>query len=95
MLGLFSVQPEPTIAALCLLSRLRGATEYAARAAGHAAATAHLADHELGGAYFALLTIQASAPDDPGAVNRELLWQREMLPSAVAELVLDDMPSAR
>lgn len=70
-----------------------GAAREAARAAGHAAATAHMADHELGGAAYAIRAIRAaSAPGDRDEAGRaECEWQRDHLPGAIRELVLDDM----
>jgi hypothetical protein len=70
-----------------------GAAREAARAAGHAVATAHMADHELGGAAYAIRAIRAAAtPDDRDEAGRaECRWQRANLPSAIRELVLDDM----
>ena len=62
-----------------------------ARAAGHAVATAHMADHELGAAFFALRAIEAAAPDDPDVVARERRWQLSRLSPEVSDLVLDDM----
>ena len=69
-----------------------GAAAAAARSAGHAAATAHMADHELGAAAYAIRSARAaSAPDGgDGAGRGECLWQREQLPEAIRELVLDD-----
>src|ERR1039457_4070319 len=68
-----------------------GAAKDAARAAGHAVATAHMADHELGAAYFAIRAVQAAIPADPDAAARERRWQRERLPPAISEVVFDDM----
>jgi hypothetical protein len=70
-----------------------GAACQAARAAGHAVATAHMADHELGGAAYAIRAIRAAAPpnDRDEAGRAECRWQRSHLPSAIRELVLDDM----
>jgi hypothetical protein len=67
---------------------LRGAARYAAYAAGQAAAVAHVAAHELGAAAYAIKAVQAAAPS--GAPEDECRWQREQLPDAIRELVLDD-----
>jgi hypothetical protein len=69
-----------------------GAAREAARAAGHAVATAHMADHELGGAAYAIRAIRAvAAPDDRDEAGQsECRWQRSNLPGAIRELVLDD-----
>src|SRR5215475_8446891 len=71
---------------------LRGAPRYAAYAAGQAGAVAHVAAHELGAAAYAI-----KATRDAGCMNereaagrRECQWQRDQLPDAIRELVLDD-----
>jgi hypothetical protein len=71
---------------------LRGAARYAAYAAGQAAAVAHVAAHELGAAAYAIKAVRAAAPDGDGeeAGRRECRWQRDRLPEAIRELVLDD-----
>lgn len=68
------------------------AAREAARAAGHAVATAHMADHELGGAFFAIKAVRAAAPvaEAIAAGERECRWQRDRLPEAIRELVLSD-----
>jgi hypothetical protein len=69
-----------------------GAAREAARAAGHAVAVAHMADHELGAAAYAIRAVRAQAePDDRDAAGRaECRWQREQLPDEIRALVLDD-----
>jgi hypothetical protein len=71
---------------------LRGAPRHAAYAAGQAAAVAHVAAHELGAAAYAIKAVQASAPDAEGqaAGRLECRWQRDQLPEAIRDLVLDD-----
>ncbi len=71
---------------------LRGAARYAAYAAGQAAAVAHVAAHELGAAAYAIKAARAAAPPgaDESAGRRECQWQRDQLPEAIRELVLDD-----
>jgi immunity protein 5 of polymorphic toxin system len=71
---------------------LRGAARYAAYAAGQAAVVAHVAAHELGAAAYAIKAARAAAPKGDGeAVARlECRWQRDQLPEAIRELVLDD-----
>ena len=69
----------------------KGAAREAARAAGHAVATAHMADHELGSAFYALRAIVAAYPHDSEKVVIEREWQREALTPDIRELVLDDM----
>ena len=71
---------------------LRGAARHAAYAAGQAAAVAHVAAHELGAAAYAIKAARAAAPEGEGerAGQRECRWQRDQLPAAIRELVLDD-----
>jgi hypothetical protein len=71
---------------------LRGAPRHAAFAAGQAAVVAHVAAHELGAAAYAIKAARAAAPEGAGesAGRRECQWQRDQLPVAVRELVLDD-----
>ena len=56
----------------------------AARAAGHAVATAHMADHSLGGAFYALKAVEAKG----ASPELEWAWQLEQIPLEVRELVL-------
>ena len=71
---------------------LKGAARYAAYAAGQAAAVAHVAAHELGAAAYAIKAVRAAAPEGEGesAGRLECQWQRDQLPDAIRELVLDD-----
>ncbi len=69
---------------------LRGAARHAAYAAGQAGAVAHVAAHELGAAAYAIKAARAGAPDGEGAGRLECRWQRDQLPEAIRELVLDD-----
>jgi hypothetical protein len=71
---------------------LRGAARHAAYAAAQAAAVAHVAAHELGAAAYAIKAARAAAPhgEDEHAGRLECHWQREQLPEAIRELVLDD-----
>jgi hypothetical protein len=55
-----------------------------ARAAGHAAATAHAADHCLGAALYALKAIAATG----ASADVERAWQVGQLPDEVRELVV-------
>jgi thymidine phosphorylase len=70
----------------------RGAARHAAYAAGQAGVVAHVAAHELGAAAYAIKAARATAPDgESEAVGRfECQWQRDQLPGAIRELVLDD-----
>ncbi len=69
---------------------LSGAARHAASAAGQAAAV--VAAHELGAAAYAIKAACAAAPEGEGqsAGRVECRWQREQLPEAIRELVLDD-----
>jgi hypothetical protein len=71
---------------------LRGAPRHAAYAAGQARAVAHVAAHELGAAAYAIKAVRAAAPkgEEEAAGRLECRWQRDQLPEAIRELVLDD-----
>src|SRR6266511_3471562 len=71
---------------------LSGAARHAAHAAGQAAAVAHVAAHELGAAAYAIKAARAAVPEGEreSAGRRECGWQRERLPEAIRDLVLDD-----
>ena len=71
---------------------LRGAARHAAYAAAQAAVVAHVAAHELGAAAYAIKAARAAARDDESesAGRRECRWQRNQLPEAIRDLVLDD-----
>jgi Imm-5 like putative immunity protein len=56
----------------------------AARAAGHAVATAHMADHSLGPVIYAMKALEAKGV--PAEVER--MWQIEQLPADLQELVV-------
>ena len=55
-----------------------------ARSIGHAVATAHMADHALGAAWYALKAVK-SAGQSPDAERR---WQDERLPPGIKDLIL-------
>ncbi|MFF3064819.1 putative immunity protein [Oerskovia sp. NPDC057915] len=67
---------------------------FAALAAGQAVAVAHVAAHDLGAAAYAIRAAAADASaqgkDAEAARLAERDWQRDRLPDAVRELVLDD-----
>ncbi|MFI8566869.1 putative immunity protein [Rhodococcus sp. NPDC078407] len=71
---------------------LRGAARFAAFAAGQAACVAHVAEHDLGAAAYAIKAARAAAPSgsEAAAAHAENLWQRKQLPDSVRELVLED-----
>jgi thymidine phosphorylase len=71
---------------------LRGAARHAAYAAGQAGAVAHVAEHDLGAAAYAIKAARAAAPDgeSEAAGRLECRWQRDRLPESIRALVLDD-----
>ena len=71
---------------------LRGAARFSAYAAGQAAVVAHVAEHDLGAAAYAIKAAMAAAPDGDveGARRAEAEWQRQRIPDAVRDLVLED-----
>ena len=71
---------------------LRGAARHAAYAAGQAGVVAHVAAHELGAAAYAIKAVWAAAREggSEAAGRVECGWQRDQLPDAIRELVLDD-----
>jgi len=71
---------------------LSGAARHAAYASAQAAAVAHVAAHELGAAAYAIKAARAAGPEGEGenSGRLECRWQREQLPEAIRELVLDD-----
>ena len=71
---------------------LSGAPRLAAYAAGQAACVGHVAAHDLGAAAYAIRAVRAAAPaaESESAGRLECTWQREQLPNAIRERVLDD-----
>ncbi|NLG23382.1 MAG: hypothetical protein GX555_18360 [Actinomycetales bacterium] len=71
---------------------LTGAARHAAYSAGQAACVAHVAEHDLGAAAYAIRAVRASVSEgESGAAGRaECRWQRDRLPDAVRDLVLED-----
>jgi hypothetical protein len=78
--------------AMAAARELSGAARHAAYAAGQAGVVAHVAAHELGAAAYAIKAARAAAPEGEGdsAGRLECRWQREQLPDAIRDLVLDD-----
>jgi hypothetical protein len=78
--------------AMAAARELSGAARYAAYAAGQAGVVAHVAAHELGAAAYAIKAARAAAPPGEGERTGQLecRWQRDQLPDAIRELVLDD-----
>src|SRR6478609_8401231 len=71
---------------------LRGAPRFAAYAAGQAAVVAHVAEHDLGAAAYAIKAVVAAARggNEEQARRDECRWQRDRLPDEVRDLVLED-----
>ena len=65
------------------MPRTTAASIAAIRSAGHAAATAHMADHCLRSASYALTAIRAYGKDPKDERN----WQLKRLHSSIAEIV--------
>ncbi|CRZ14289.1 putative immunity protein [Mycolicibacterium neworleansense] len=74
------------------MMQARAAGGHAMGAARDLRAVAHVAAHELGAAAYAIKAVRAAARDGDGlaAGRRECQWQRDQLPEAIRELVLDD-----
>jgi len=74
-----------SLSAISVARELSNPTSIAvARSIGHAVATAHMADHSLGAALYALKAIKSAGQ----SIDAERKWQNEQLPSEIRELVL-------
>ncbi|MGP6173242.1 putative immunity protein [Corynebacterium sp. A21] len=71
---------------------LRGAPRFAAYAAGQAACVAHVPEHDLGAAAYAIkATVMAVPEAQRESVRRmERNWQHTQIPETLLELVLED-----
>jgi hypothetical protein len=69
---------------------VRGAARFAAYSAGQAACVAHVAEHDLGAAAYAIKAAVAANVGHPGAGRDEREWQRAQLDEQIRALVLDD-----
>jgi hypothetical protein len=58
-----------------------------ARAIGHAVATAHMADHSLGSALYALKAVKSKGD----SVDLERKWQNDHLPFEIRDLIISAM----
>src|SRR5438093_10174116 len=78
--------------AMAAARNLSGAARHAAYAAGQAAVVAHVAAHELGAAAYAIKAARtaASLGEGESTGRLECRWQRDQLPDAIRDLVLDD-----
>lgn len=75
-----------SVAAHAAAREAQGAVQWVARAAGHAVATAHMADHSLGAALYGAKAVQAVNGEE--AADLERLWQQQQIPLEIKELVL-------
>jgi hypothetical protein len=57
------------------------------RAAGHAVATAHMADHSMGPVKYSLVAIKIVG----GSIEKEVKWQIENIPNELKGLVLEGL----
>lgn len=55
------------------------------RAVHHTVATAHMADHSLGGAIYSLIAVKYAG----GSYKNERTWQNEQLPPEIADIILE------
>lgn len=71
---------------------LRGPARFAAYAAGQAACVAHLPEHGLGAAAYAIKATRDAMPpaEREQARRRECAWQHSQLPPQVHSLVIED-----
>jgi len=71
---------------------LQGSARFAAYAAGQAACVAHVPEHDLGAAAYAIKAVRAAAPRgtevQAGLAERD--WQRRQIPASLRDLVLQD-----
>jgi len=83
---------EAAYAAHAAAKDTNGSASMAARAAGHAVATAHMADHELGAAAYAIKAVKeaSTVTERDNAGKKEKEWQRSTLSEEIKELVLSD-----
>lgn len=71
---------------------LRGAPRFAAYAAGQAACVAHVPEHDLGAAAYAIkaAAVAVSPDQEREAARAERDWQRQQIPDHLRALVLED-----
>jgi hypothetical protein len=77
--------------AMAAARELTGAARFAAYAAGQAACVAHVAEHNLGAAAYAIKAARVGSLEEGAlAARRECEWQRKMLPEEIRALVIED-----
>jgi hypothetical protein len=70
--------------------KAKGAACFAARAAGQAVATAHVAQHAYGSVYYALKAVAAAPSKNRGEfLNKELAWQSQHLPGRLRREIIN------
>lgn len=70
---------------------LRGPARFAAYSAGQAAVVAHVPEHDLGAAAYAIRAAMAVAAEDADEARRtECAWQHARMPIHLRELILSD-----
>jgi len=76
---------KASLGAIAVANEVSNKTAIAvARAVGHAVATAHMADHSLGPAWYALKAVK----NEGESTYAERKWQNNQLPPEIKELVL-------
>lgn len=76
---------KASVAAHAVARESPGATSIAvARSVGQAVATAHMADHSMGAAWYALKAVKHAGKP----IEKERKWQDEQLPPEIRELIL-------
>jgi hypothetical protein len=77
---------------IALANELSNQTAIAvARSVGQAVATAHMADHALGAAWYALKAVKSIGK----SVDEERQWQEEQLPPEIKDLVRNAMETQK
>ena len=61
------------------------------RAAGHALATAHMADHSMGPVFYGLKAIKITG----GSIESEINWQIKHIPKDIKNLVLEGLKNKK
>lgn len=83
---------KASVAAHAVARESSDATSIAvARSVGQAVATAHMADHSLGAAWYALKAVRNAGK----SVDNERKWQDEQLPSEIKDLILSARKSRK
>ena len=76
---------KASLNAIAVANELSNSTDNAiARCIGHAVATAHMADHSLVAAWYALKAVKSAGK----SIDAERRWQDELLPDEIKELFL-------